>query len=595
VNPDHLKLLKKAQALDRAGKAVEASVSYREFLQREPRHADAWADYAGQLLTLGKLEEARKACDAALEIDPHKLSAQINRGVILMRRDQLAEAESQFRSVLKVDPRRMDAQLFLAECLLNQKDLKSAQTVLEGANRPGAMSGRYSVLQPRHAELWAIFGLALLEVQQFGKAEEACNTALKLDPRNLRAQANLGSLQMAQSRLGEAEGLFRRLVADYPGYDNARLLLITCLTRKGDLNLADQEIAKVMQQEPTSFTVHKSVMGSYYSLGRWTEYRAEIERFRKVDSASAFADFEQSFVDLIFGDMLQGWKRYEARLKVPKEWRLKKRTFEQPAWNGEPFAGKTLLLWAEQGFGDTLMFIRYLPLVKALGGRVILEAQPGLRDVAATCAGADGVIPAGEPLPPFDLQSSLMSLPWVFRTELSSIPAEIPYLDVPAEVPHRQAILELLTRAQGSSRIGLVWAGSPGHGRDDERSLPAASLAPLAALPEVAWFSFQLGRPEVPPLPNLISLAPLLKNFSDTAYALSGMDLVITVDTSVAHLAGALGIPTLLLLAFQPDFRWLLERDDSPWYPTIRLYRQPAYGDWGSVIQQVVQDLTQGS
>jgi tetratricopeptide (TPR) repeat protein len=487
----------------------------------------------------------------------------------------------------------MDAHLFLAECLLNKQDLVNVRKVLDEANRPGAMAGRFSVLQPRHAELWAIYGLALLEGQQLGKAEEACNTALQIDSRNLRATANLGSIRMAQGHLEEAEGWFRRLVADHPKYDNARLLLITCLTRKGNLDLADQEIATVIQQEPTSFSVHKSVMGSYYSRGRWAEYRAEIERFRKVDPTSAHLDFEQSFVDLLFGDMLQGWERYEARFKVPKEWRLKQRTFAQPAWNGESFPGKTLLLWAEQGFGDTLMFIRYLPLVKALGGQVILRTQPALVDVAATCRGVDGVFPEKASLPPFDLQASLMSLPALFRTELSSVPAEIPYLDVPTEVPHRQAILELLTQAQGNTRIGLVWAGSPGHVRDDERSLSATSLAPLAELPGVTWFSFQLGRLEVPPLPSLVSLAPFLKNFSATAYALSGMDLVITVDTSVAHLAGALGIPTLLLLAFQPDFRWMLDRDDSPWYPTLRLYRQPAYGDWESVIRQVVGDLTQ--
>lgn len=594
MNPNHMKLLKKAQALDRSRKALEASVAYREFLDREPRHADAWADYAGQLLTLGKLEEAQKACDAALAIDTHQIAARINLGVILLRRDRLDEAEGQFRSVLTVDAHRMDAQLFLAECLLSKRDLESARKILAGANQPGAMDGRYSVLQSHHAELWALLGLALLEVLQFLQAAEACNTALQIDPRNFRAKANLGSIRMAQGHLEEAEWLFRRLLADHPREEITRLLLITCLVRKGDVGTADQEIARVIQQEPKSIIVHKNVAGNYYSLGRWTEYRAELERFRKADPATAYVDFEQSFVDLLFGDMPQGWEHYEARLRVPKEL-MPKPTFAQPAWTGEPFAGKTLLLWAEQGFGDTLMFVRYLPLVKARGGRVILETQPALMEVAATCEGADVVLPMGAPLPPFDLQASLMSLPWIFRTELASIPAEIPYLDVPEEVPHRQAILERLALAQESTRIGLVWAGSPGHGKDVERSLPAASLAPLAALPGVAWFSFQLGRQEVPPLPNLIALAPFLKNFSDTAYALSGMDLVITVDTSVAHLAGALGIPTLLLLAFQPDFRWLLERDDSPWYPTLRLYRQPAYGDWESVLQQVVTDLTQGS
>jgi hypothetical protein len=205
------------------------------------------------------------------------------------------------------------------------------------------------------------------------------------------------------------------------------------------------------------------------------------------------------------------------------------------------------------------------------------------------------VISTKAPLPPFDLQASLMSLPWIFQTELASIPSKIPYLGIPEQVPHREALREELARALGSSKVGLVWAGGPGHARDNERSLPAASLAPLAALPGVAWFSFQLGRQEVPPLPNLVSLAPLLGNFSDTAHALKAMDLLITVDTSIAHLAGAMGITTLLLLAQQPDYRWMLDRNDSPWYPSLRLYRQPRYGDWEAVLQQVVRDLAKVS
>jgi tetratricopeptide (TPR) repeat protein len=486
----------------------------------------------------------------------------------------------------------MDAHLFLAECLLNQRDLISVQKVLDGVNRPGAMAGRYSVLQSQHAALWAAFSSALFEARKYVEAETACTNALQIDAHSFMAAATLGSTRMAQGNYEEAEGRFRQLLAEHPQDEKVRLLLITCLARKGEPNLVDQEVVRVIQQEPTSLSVHRSLIGSHYSLGRWAEFKAEIDRFRKVDPTQAYLDFEQSLVDLLFGDMPQGWERYEARLKVSKELRPQ-RTFARPAWKGEPFAGKTLLLWAEQGIGDALMFLRYLPLVKALGGRVILETWPALMDVASTCEGVDFVTPLGASLPSFDIQASLLSLPWIFRTDLASVPAKIPYLAVPAEVPHRQAILELMNQAQESTRIGLVWAGSPGHVRDDERSLPVNALAPLAALPGLAWFSFQLGKQEVPPLPNLISLAPLLSDFSDTACALSGMDAVITVDTSVAHLAGALGIPTLLLLSFQPDFRWLLGREDSPWYPSLRLYRQPVYGNWGAVIRQVVVDLTE--
>ena len=594
MNPNHLKLLKKAQTLELAGKALEASMAYRAFLELEPKHADAWASYVGQLLKLGQTEEARKACDTALTIELLHLSAKTNLGRALMRLDRLDECERHLRAVLELDPNRMDTQLLLAECLLNQRDMVNARKVLDGTNRPGAMVGKFARLQPRQAELWAIFSLGLSEAQNFREAIEACNIAIRIDPHNFTARSNLGSIWMAQGNLEQAESLFRQLLVEHPRKEIIRLLLITCLTRKADLIRLDLEVGKAIQQGPDNFLVHQSVLGTFYNLGRWTDYKAEIERFRMVDPASAHSDWEQGEIDLLFGNMREGWERYEARLKLPVEGRSQQTT-DRPAWNGEPFTGKTLLLWAEQGLGDALMFMRYLPLVKAVGGRVILETWPALMGIAATCEGADIVVSKGAPLPPFDLQASLLSLPWIFRTDLSSIPAMVPYLNVPEEIPNRKALLERLAGTQGYTRIGLVWAGRPEHGRDFERSLPASALAPLAALSEVAWFSFQLGRPEVPALPNLFSLAPFLSDFSDTAYALSGMDLLITVDTSVAHLAGALGIPTLLLLPFQPDFRWMLGRDDSPWYPTLRLYRQPAYGDWDSVIRQVVSDLTQES
>lgn len=587
MNPKHLKLLRTAQALDQAGRAKAAAQAYKAFLEHEPTHSDGWSDYAGQLMKLDLLEQAEAACETALRHHPEHLSAHINLGCLAIRQNRLEEAESQLRAVLLVDPRRMDAQLALAECLLKKEDLLKARKALEKASQPGAMAGRYAGLASRHADLWAHFAIAVLKLQRFKEAERACDTALRLDPQNLRAKACQGSLCMAQGQLEAAERIFRRLLAQDP---SVRLLLIACLAKRGALEEADREIATVLREEPTDFTAHLCLVAVYYSLGRWADYRAEIQRFRTVDPSQAYLDFEQSFAELLFGDMPQGWEHYEARLRVPEELRHQ-RTFAEPAWSGEPFAGKTLLVWTEQGFGDTLMFARYLPQVKALGGTVLLETPPNLADLASTCAGVDAVIPGGSPFPPHDLQVSLLSLPWVFRTDLSTVPADIPYLDVPKEVPHRQELLERLAAGEDSTKIGLVWAGNPRHVRDADRSLPAAALAPLADLPGVTWYSFQLGRPEHPPLPNLIHLGPYLGNFSDTAYALSGMDLLITVDTSVAHLAGALGIPTLLLISYQPDWRWLLGRDDSPWYPSMRLYRQPAYGDWESVVRQVAADL----
>jgi hypothetical protein len=301
-------------------------------------------------------------------------------------------------------------------------------------------------------------------------------------------------------------------------------------------------------------------------------------------------EYERGYLSLLSGDFRAGWPRFEARWRVP---RLvgPKRQFSQPRWDGKPFIGKTLLLFHEQGFGDTLMFVRFVTMVKALGGKVLLEVQAQLAQVAATCPGADAVIPYGDPLPPFDMQLPLLSLPFVLGTDLGSIPSAVPYLDIPEHVPNREGIAQLLAAASKCTRIGLAWAGNAAHRTDEVRSIPAADLCPFAGLPNSFFFGFQIGTAQAPPLPGFVALGPWLSDFSDTAYALSGMDLVITVDTALAHLAGALGVPTLLLLPFGPDWRWMLGREDSPWYPSMRIYRQPVPGAWREVIGRVTADL----
>lgn len=478
VNPRHWKLLEEARNLDRLNQRQEALPIYQKYLELEPGDAGGWVDYGGLLMVMGKLEEARQACERALRIDGLNLGAMVNLGCVLIHRDQLIEAEGYFRRVLVRDPRQVDARMALAECLV----------------------------------------------------------------------------------------------------------------KAGNLDEAKLELDKLLQFDPGHHSAHQLLGQIFFGRGLWPEFQKEIKRYQEIHPDSPYIDYERGYLSLLFGDLPQGWPRYEARLKVqglvgPE------RHFAQPQWQGESFVGRTLLLHFEQGFGDTLMFVRFAPQVKALGGRVILEAQAHLADLVATCQGVDGVIPHGAPIPPFDLQLSLLSLPKVFNTSLGSIPADIPYLDIPAWVPNRKKIAQVLSGSHGKIRIGLVWAGSSIHKNDGVRSIPAAILAPLASLSGVAWHSFQLGVAEEAPLPTIANLGPLLSNFSDTAYALSGMDLVITVDTALAHLAGALGIPVFLLVPFSPDWRWMLGRSDSPWYPSMRIFRQPNPGNWEAVIQQVIQGL----
>lgn len=481
---------------------------------------------------------------------------------------------------------------------MNPKHLKlieEARSLDRADQRDQALSAyrRYLVLQPGDAGGWSDCGGLLMVMGQLEEAQQACHRALRIDPIHAGALVNAGCIQMQRGRLDEAEGFFRRVLVKDPRRVDARLALAECLVKKADLNQARAELSKAIEHDPANASAHQALGQIFHRLGLWSEYQDEIERFGRIDPTSAYVEYERGYLDLLFGDLAAGWPGYEARLRVPGLVGPK-REFTQPAWTGEAFAGKTLLLHHEQGFGDTLMFVRYAPQVKALGGRVLVEVQPTLAHLVATCPGVDGVIAHGAPLPSFDLHLSLLSLPAVFNTELESVPAEIPYLDVPQVVPNRERIAKTLATPEGTLRIGLVWTGSSIHKNDQVRSVPPAALGPLSALPGVAWYSFQVGTVEEAPLPGITSLGPLLSSFSDTAYAMSGMDLFISVDTATAHLAGALGVPVLLLLPFSPDWRWMLGREDSPWYPTMRIYRQPDPGDWATVVERVVSDLSDG-
>jgi hypothetical protein len=329
--------------------------------------------------------------------------------------------------------------------------------------------------------------------------------------------------------------------------------------------------------------------GRAHDLLRISSLLAELTR----GEAPHRADWEASLLSLLAGEFRTGWVQYESRLRLP-DFIGQTSLLSAPRWDGRPYRGRTLLVHGEQGFGDTIMMLRYIRMAKALGGTLLVFVQPPLGPLAATCIGPDLVFddiksgPIG-----FNYQLPMMSLPFVLgidpSTAVSGEPC--PYLRVPVEVPNGARIDAHVSIAEGR-KIGLVWAGRPTHKRDRERSMPHELLAPLGDVPGTTWFTLQREEPELLPFPGAVPLGGLLDTFADTAHAISGMDLLVTVDTCAAHLAGALGIPVMLLVTCLPDWRWQLVRTDSPWYPATRVFRQKQPGDWKGVVEEVVLELT---
>jgi hypothetical protein len=304
------------------------------------------------------------------------------------------------------------------------------------------------------------------------------------------------------------------------------------------------------------------------------------------------ARWNKGLVELSLGQFREGWKNYESRWA--KEMAHLRRNFVQPLWRGErPLVGRTILLHAEQGLGDTLQFVRYASMIARLGAKVLLEVQRPLLHLLSAMDGVSAVFAQGEKLPEFDLQCPLMSLPLAFGTELNSVPAAIPYIDVSAKLVSkwRQRMGE-----RRAPRIGIAWAGSAAHKNNSKRSIALERFAPLLNTPGVQFVSVQkeLTQSDAAVLEDHASVLHVggeLGDFADTAAVISSLDLLISADTSVAHLAGAIGRPVWILIPLAPDFRWLLKREDSPWYPTARLFRQPRLEDWDSVLERVRGEL----
>jgi Flp pilus assembly protein TadD len=434
--------------------------------------------------------------------------------------------------------------------------------------------------------------LAMHQQGQLDLAETLYREILQSQPLHFDALQLLATIAAQQGNSPMAVELFERALMVKPDYAPALSNRGTALLELQRPEEALESFDRALKIKPDYALALHGRGNTLRELQRYEEALESYGRALEIKPDYAEVHWNESLCRLLLGDFDLGWRKYEWRWKHGPSLSAV-RSFAQPLWLGEvPLAGKTILLHAEHGFGDTLQFCRYAQLVAARGARVVLEVPPALKSLCQTLAGVDTLLDYTEGLPPFDFQTPLMSLPLAFGTRLDSIPADVPYLH---SDPQKVAAWHALLGPRNKPRVGLVWGGSPAHGNDRNRSLPLALLADLIGdAGEFICLQKEFRKEDelfVRQHSNIRVFSERLRDFADTAALIETLDLVITVDTSVAHLAGALGKPVWVLLPFAPDFRWLLEREDSPWYPTARLFRQSQFGQWAPVLAEVRKAL----
>jgi tetratricopeptide (TPR) repeat protein len=652
-NPEYLYNLGIAQQF--LGQLEEAVASYRLALRLEPDQAEAHSNLASALLRIGRLDEALASAEAALRLAPSSAEAHAHRGEALRQQGCLEEAMASLRQAVELEPGFADAYNYMGLALSDQDQSEEARAYFQEALRlnPAFAEvhhhlGILSLREQKFAEAHASFqealrirpdfpevhnsiGVMLREQRQHGEACACFEKALTLKNDFAAAHNNLGKAHEGEGRLKEAARCYRRALELKPDSTLFLINLANALTEQGEPDEAVPFYRRAVSLQPADAS-YLSNMGNaltlsgrphegeaccrqalrlkpefadaYHNLGITLGARGDMERALAFNAEALRLNPDhvgahncQALWRLQLGDFERGWEEYEWRWKKAK---VTPRDFPQPPWDGSPLEGRTILVHTEQGLGDTLQFIRYAPMVKQRGGTVIVECPTALGPLLARCAGIDRLVAWGAPLPPFDVHAPLLSLPRIFGTTLASVPADVPYLLA-------DAALVDYWRGELSSfpglKIGIAWQGNPRFAADCMRSIPLTHFTPLAQVEGVRLLSLQKGTgceqlAAVASYLPVIDLADRLDEttggFMDTAAVMKNLDLVVTSDTAVAHLAGGLGVPVWVALALGADWRFLMGREDSPWYPTMRLFRQTQMGDWDSVFERIAAELRRG-
>jgi tetratricopeptide (TPR) repeat protein len=535
---------------------------------------------ARQQQQAGNLPEAEKWFQYALQLRPSDFDALQGLGRLYLTSGRFADAAAVFGQALQANPDIFEI----------QNDLGIAQAELGLVDEAVGHFKEAIRLQPGFVEAHSNLALAQLRRQQPLEAAASARRAIELHPDLIGAHISLGDALQAQGKMSEALECLQqalRLRPDSAELHNARGVALARSAKEDEAVLCFQ---RAIELRPGYVRAYSNLGTALHNLGRSDEALRYLDEALRLAPEDPYLHTGRGLIWLRQGDFERGWPEYEWRLRLSE---MGSRDLIQHQWRGEALEGRTLVILGEQGIGDTIQLVRYVPFVHQRGGRVIFVCQGSLTRLLTGFPGIGELVASGSPLPAFHALTPLASLPGVFGTSLSNVPAAVPYLSADP------GLLQLWGQRLGSHRnfkIGIAWQGSRDNPDDYRRSVPVEAFQPLAKLPGVHLFSLQKG-PGSEQLRRvahawpITNLAGRLDDLMDTAAVMKQLDLVVTVDTAIAHLAGALAVPVYVALAFVADWRWLVNRDDSPWYPTMRLFRQRERGAWSEVFSRIAATI----
>ncbi len=607
------------KGLSQNGYLDEAIVCYRRALQQKNDYVEAIADLGTALTNQGDLNASVQCWQQLIDIQPDSAAAHYNLGITLRLQEHLTEAVASLQQAIALQPALAAAHFSLGDLLVQLGNLETAIAHLKTAieiqpnyaraysslglalskqqqlEEAVAMFDRAIAIAPDLAEVHCNLADVLIQQEKIDAAIDACQRAISLKSNLAEAHANLGVALMRQGQLDAAIAACQQAITLKPNLAEAHCNLGETLFKQDRIEAAILAYQQALSLKPDLGDAHSNLGVALCEQNRIPEALSHLHTAVNLDPDDPIAHINLGMTQILIGDFENGLSEYEWRWQHKD---IPKINFAQPQWDGSDLDGRRILILAEQGFGDTLQFIRYAPMLAQMGGRVLVRCPSTLVRLIASMPSVEMAIAEGEALPDFDVHAQMLSLPKLLHTTVANIPVQVPYIQ--PDIWECEAIAKN-SLPINALNVGIVWASGYRDKPDAlrfyyKKSCPLLEFLPLLGIPHVQLYSLQVGGnasdiDEFKACDRLHNWSPFIRDFTDTAALVAQLDLVIAVDTAIVHLAGAMGKPVWNLLPFAPDWRWFLEREDTPWYPTMRLFRQSERGNWEEVIKRVCKAL----